>query len=227
LAPDQSPEKDYFETLLNDFIAISEGQRNITATKFYNTPAWKWGNTVGNPFGKLGPSPLHFWENGSSAFVQGLDKTKISSALSTWEQNFMMFALGRARELGYPTDALVSWLAPNIIGQLTDPDYDPHLIASNRTPTVNKVDGKHFATWRELRSAFPPEFDARKNFADRLHNADHGYSVIAIAAAAAAAHEPGGAEAWKWIQQHAAIPAKRALDANPKWTIIPREHGNH
>jgi hypothetical protein len=135
----------------------------------------------------------------------------------------MMFALGRAKELGYPTDALVAWLAPNIIGQLTSPDYEPYLIASNRTPTVSKPDIEPFANWRDVRSMFPGNFDAKKNFTDRLRNANHGYSIIAIAATAAAAGEPGGGAAWKWIYENAVVPAKRGLDVNPKWAIVPRE----
>ena len=223
LAPDNSPEKEYFETLLSDFIAIAEGQRNITSTKFYDTPNWKWGNTAGNPFEKVGPSPLHFWENGSGAFVQGLDKTKAKSAISTWEQNFMLFALARAKDLGYPTEALVSWLAPNIIGQLTSSEYDPYLIGSNRTATVNREDGKPFTSWSEVRSAIPSNFDAKKDFMARIKNAEHGYPLIAIAAVAAAAQEPGGAVAWKWIYDNAILPEKSLLDANPKWAILPRQ----
>ncbi len=46
-----------------------------------------------------------------------------------------MYALGRTKELGYPTDALINWFAPNLIGQLTDPGYNPYLAGAYRLPT--------------------------------------------------------------------------------------------
>lgn len=58
-----------------------------------------------------------------------------SKAIAPWEQNFLIYALGRTKELGYPTDALINWFAPNLIGQLTDPGYNPYLAGAYRLPT--------------------------------------------------------------------------------------------
>jgi hypothetical protein len=84
-------------------------------------------------------------------------------------------------------------------------------------------EGKLFNTWGGVRAALESNFNPKENFYSRLDNADHGYSIVAIAAAAAAAQEPGGAKAWEWIHQYAVVPAKTGLDANPKWAILPRE----
>ena len=114
----------YFDKLTRDFIAISEGERNIRKTSFENTPEWRWGHEVG----RLPDSPLHFWESGNGNFVQDpIDPGVARAAISTWEQNFLVYALGRAKELGYPTDALLSWLSANIVGQVTNPNYEPNL----------------------------------------------------------------------------------------------------
>lgn len=218
LSPDGTPEKGYFDKLTKDFIAISEGERGITGTSLQNTPEWRWGHEVI----RQNMSPLHFWEPGNNAFVQAeVDPAKASAGISTWEQNFMMYALGRAKELGYPTDALVSWLAVNIVGQIIDPGYDPYLIAANRTPTTGR-DGKFFKSWAEVKASVKKDNDAKKSFVDKLEDADHGYSIVAIAAVAAAANQPGGREAWDWITKNAITAAKKPLNDNPKWAVLPR-----
>jgi hypothetical protein len=218
ISPDGTPEKAYFEKLTRDFIAISEGERGITKTALENTPEWRWGRSVVG----LPASPLHFWEPGNGHFVQEpIDGTSARAAISTWEQNFLVYALGRAKELGYPTDALLSWLSANIIGQLTDPGYDPHLIAAYRTASIGK-DGKSFDSWAQVRSAYKAGFDAKAWFRNQLINSDHGYGLIAITAAAMVASEAGGAQAWDWIYKNGFVPARQTFSVNPKWAILPR-----
>jgi hypothetical protein len=220
ISPDGTAEKAYFEKLTRDFIAISEGERGITKTVFENTPEWRWGRTMaGSP-----SSPLHFWEPGNANFVQEpIDGASARAAISTWEQNFLVYALGRAKELGYPTDALLSWLAVNIIGQLTDPGYDPHLIAAYRTASTGN-DGQLFDSWGQVRSAYKRGFDAKSWFRNQLINGDHGYALIAITVAGMVASEAGGAQAWDWIHKNGFVPARQTFAANPKWAIIPRPH---
>lgn len=218
ISPDGTPEKAYFEKLTRDFIAISEGERGITKTVFENTPEWRWGRNVTG----LPSIPLHFWEPGNGNFVQEpIDGASAGAAISTWEQNFLVYALGRAKELGYPTDALLSWLAVNIVGQLTDPTYDPQLIASYRTATVDR-NGQAFRSWAQVKAALKKGYDAKKEFANYLLNSDHGYSLIASTAAAMIANEPKGEDAWDWIYKNAFLPARGTFRDNPKWAILPR-----
>jgi hypothetical protein len=218
VSPDGTPEKTYFEKLTRDFIAISEGERGITKTAFENTPEWRWGRNVTG----LPATPLHFWEPGNGAFVQEpLVAAAATAAISTWEQNFLVYALGRAKELGYPTEALLSWLSVNIIGQLIDPSYDPHLIASYRTATVDR-NGQPFKGWAPVKAALNQSYDAKKEFDTYLINSDHGYSLIASVATAMIAREPKGEGAWDWIYKNAYLPSLGTFRDNPKWAILPR-----
>ena len=217
--PDTMPEKYYFSTLLEDAIAIWEGERSITNTPFYLNSNWNWGNTYrgGNV------SPQHHWWKGAENFVQGqIDPAITEKAASTWEQNFMMFALGRTKELGFPANELVNYLSINIIGQLTDPDYNPYFIASYRIPTVKRSTSQFFQTWADLKTGYKVSYvaDPITSFNNTLLDADHGYAIIAISSVAMVAEQPGGQDAWSFIQTQALSAV--SLNNNPKWAITPR-----
>ena len=191
LAPDGSAEKAYFTALTNDAIAMWEGERGITGTAFEGTDNWNWGKNIGaKQWGSAGVPPLSNWAGGDaigSNFVQEpLDPSVVGAGASPWEQNFMLFALGRAKETGFQTGALISYLSKNIIGQLTGAGYDPHLIASYRIP-VKKKDGTYFRTWSEARTGYIPSLNPQNDFTATNRDAEHGYANIAIAATAAAA----------------------------------------
>lgn len=222
LAPDSHAEKEYFQILVADAVGIWEGMRNITGTTSEGNALWNWGKTTAaQGFGTLGTPPLHQWERGSGGFVQEpLDGSVVGEATAPWEQNFLLWSLGRAKELGYATEALVSWLGANLIGQITNPDYNPYLSANYRMPTVRRSDGKYFDTWAGLRSGFPSTFDPAANFTGQLPDAVHGYPFIALAAASMVTNEAGGPAAWDWIAQQALCAA--SLTNNPKWAILPR-----
>ena len=63
-------------------------------------------------------------------------------------------------------------------------------------------------------------YNAQQDFANHLNDANHGYTMICMTAAAMAAAEPGGNQAWAFIQQQV-LPAS-SLNSNPKWAILPR-----
>jgi hypothetical protein len=217
LAPDNTPEKRYFTQLTEDVIAYWEGEHELTGTAFENNACWTWANEKRVP--SIGVPPLNHWIKGSSAFVQsGIDPSRTSEATSTWEQNFMMYALGRAQELGFAVDALVSYLAVNIIGQLTHPDFNPYLIAAYRIPTV-RSDGQYFDSWANLLTGYTASAQTTSSFS--LSGPDHGYDFIGMAAAAQCANEPGGDSAWAFVKREI-LPAP-VLDNNPKWAILPRD----
>lgn len=231
LAPDAAPEKDYFKTLTDDFIAISEGQHNIVGTSFEGNANWNWGHTTGMGAwtANLGPpTALHFWFNGGPEYLQlAIDKTVTKYACSPWEQNFLIWVLGRAKELGYPTDALLTWLGPNLIQQLTDPNYDPYLVGMYRLPTVRLSDSQYFPDWAGVKSGFVLPFiddyghsqTAESYFNANLGILEQGYPLIALAAASQVVHLPGGATAWRWISTR--VLDYPGLNDVPKWAILP------
>ena len=224
IIPDNFPEKNYFENLINDTIAIWEGMRNITGTQFQGNANWNWGKTVGaKGFGSLGPPTLHQWEAGSPAFVQAeLNPAVVSSATSPWEQDYLIYAFGRARELGYSTEALLSWLGENLIGQVNNPGYNPYLAGAYRLPTIATSDNKYFPTWSAAKSSFFPEYQNITVFPALSYfpNCADCYPYIALSAMSMVADQPGGGAAWSWISNMTL--SQPALNNYPSWAILPR-----
>ncbi|RJR33949.1 MAG: hypothetical protein C4576_27090 [Desulfobacteraceae bacterium] len=222
LAPDGSPEKLYFTSLLEDAIAIWEGLRGLSGGPFDGNANWKWGcSMMRQKFGDLGVPPLNNWERGASAFVQDpLDAGIVKEAISPWEQNLVVFALGRAKELGFQTERLLSWVALNLIGQICHERYNPYLLSAYRLPTVYIDGSRYLSSWEEVRRGFKPEYDAFSYFDANLKDTEHGYTYMALAAASMIADEPGGRSAWEWMES--TILQSDVLNYNPKWAIVPR-----
>lgn len=238
LAPDGTPEKTYFTRLLNDAIGIWEGTLGVTGTPNQNTANWNWGNTVAvrkyydeqwpNYFPYNPPlPPLRFWDRGPVVFADStdIDPAKAARRTQPWQIHFMIYALGRAKELGYATGPLLSWVAPVLTNELTNPAYNPYLAASFMMPTLQKLtpSDQYFSTWTATRGAFVASFEAnaQADFVSQLTDANHGYPMICMAAAAMAAAEPNGPAAWTFIQQQVVTPAT-SLNDNPKWALLPR-----
>jgi hypothetical protein len=216
-APDSRTEKAYFNRMIEDCIAIWEGERNIVTTSYFNTPNWNWGRTT-----TPSEHPLRYWQHGNSAFILNanntpngdVDPSKASTGLSTWEQNFLVLALMRGLELGYPTDALVNWITPNIQGQQDNLTWN---IASNRSPTRNPS-GSFFTTWAQVLACFDVAWAAGEGidyqalFLAKVGDLNHGYTNIARAAAKAVNAESA------WMAANA-VPN---FTTNPKWAILTR-----
>ena len=237
-APDGTPEKTYFSRLVNDAIGVWEGTLGITGTSNQNTANWTWGNTVAvrKYYDEQWPNyiphtpplpPLRYWDQGPlvAADSTDIDPTKASRRTQPWQIHFMIYALGRAKELGFATGPLLTWLAPVVTNELTNPAYNPYLAASFMMPTLQKLQAgdQYFGNWTAERSAFVASFEAnaQADFVSQLSDPNHGYPMICMAAAAMAAAEPNGAAAWTFIQQQVVAPAV-SLNDNPKWAILPR-----
>ena len=121
-ASDGTPEKTYFRYLTNDAIARWEGGFRIGGTPFDGSAVKLWGQTIGDGYSCNGgpvscqPPALHNWEsNGnparpeSNSTVMNNEKHGIwragvaGSFTSPWMQYFVVYALGRVRELGFVT----------------------------------------------------------------------------------------------------------------------------
>jgi hypothetical protein len=194
ITPDFFPEKAYFDRLTRDAIKIWEGERAIGDLK---DPLREWGRRV-TPVAEN--NPLHWWELGNGAFVQEpLDVKKSSAAISTWEQNFIRYALYRALDLGYPTGPLIAWNKVNLDGVMK---VDHRLTAAYRSGTLKPDGTPHQFT--DLPNLYEAGFDLQKNWAAQTINSEHGYAFIAIPAGDLTA---------------LSISANRD---NPKWAILPR-----
>ena len=226
LAPDGSAEKAYFTTLTNDAIAIWEGVRNITGSTFQGTPNWNWGNSIGlQRYGNHGiptvPS-LRFWEEGFNVPPYSADADPANTALATlpWQHHYLLYSLGRAKELGFQTGPLLSWLGQLFIAELADPAYNPYLAISYRMPTVKLADYQYVPTWFDERNGFLSSYNPQADFPSQILDANNGYPMYLIAAGSMLKNEPNGNLAWGFIQQN--ILVSPAINDNPRWAILPR-----
>jgi hypothetical protein len=242
LSPDGTPEQTYFTTLTSDALACEEGTRNITTTAFNGTPIWNFcryqfaPSGAGTGFqGSTGfaagtPTPLHQWNGGGGDFAQdeyGIcsstgDGTPcvpatVSAAASLFESDYMLFTLGRAKELGYPAGALLSSLGSLYTGMLTDPGFNPYMVDNGRVPTVD-INGNYFSTFAGLKTGYNPGWQARTSFAT-VGDPD-GYLAYATAGVSYLTGEPNGAAAWTFLAVNGIQPSTYTV--NPKWALIPR-----
>lgn len=229
LAPDGSPEKNYFTKLTNDAIAIWEGTIGLTATPNQGNANWTWGQTYAAlKYGSHGaPSipPLRFWEEGGTVpgWSEDVDPTKASNRTPHWQHAFLLYSLGNAKNLGFATGGLLSWLSQLTIGQLTDPGYNPYMVAAYQMPSVRLLDNCFYGLWPDNKLGFFASYNAQQEFMNQLADANHGYPFIAMTGAAYAANEPGGSAAWAFMQQQ--VLSAPSLNNNPKWLILPTSGG--
>ncbi len=240
LSPDGTPEKDYFTTLVNDALAIWEGERRIHGTVFQGTPAWNWAFKLSQQDGAslwnvsvngktkaIGPPPLQFWENNTGDRLyddlnDGTNTIPVGGATSPWMQNYLIYSLGRVKELGFSAGTLLEWVGSNLVSQLTDPSYNRILTTAYHTP-VMKADKTYFQNWAEVRQGFPLALQNTQNWptAAAVPISAEAYPFLAMAAAAMTADLHGGDAAWANLREIVA-PAISILTPDPRYAILPR-----
>jgi hypothetical protein len=234
MTPDNLAEKQYFETLVEDQLAVWEGAHGLTGTKYSQAgnpekAVYDWGDRVragsyrqaGGQYAAAGTiSPLEFWEVGNSGLC---DPTASDAAMCTspWEEHFMMFSIGRAVELGYPAEKLRNWFCRHYTSLFTDPGADPFWLGMYRLPTVRKSTGQWFRTWEEVGSSLDPKYRALSSW--ELGD-PATYSVIAIHAVAMCYAEPNGAAAWAAIRK-GVLDANVHLSEDPQYAVAARTDG--
>jgi hypothetical protein len=237
LAPDGSPEKKYFTTMMQNNIAIREGVYDIRDGAFCkpnqtgacSDPRWLWGRkAVGGNI----PNPLYLFSAGAGCNEGGqicggeVDPAKARRAAAPWMFNYNLIVFGRLKEMGFPIAKLQTALAKSLLHQLLDPAYNPYMVEEYRIPTTDPSDN-YFTSWRTLAEAY---VDSQKRLSKRQFTGfpelvEGSYVHIARGAAS---YLPGindgdlkGEDAWKWIIKHE--PAQNLLNDNPKWALVPRE----
>ncbi len=141
-------------------------------------------------------------------------------------QNFLIVELGRAAELGLPAQALLAWAGSHLIGQVTDPGYNPYLVGQYVVPDRKKgPPPAYFKTWAEVMTAWAPQKRTTTEIA--YWPAPVNYFTEARAAAALTARLPGGDKAWNAFNSMIAAKTAETKQAitwgvDPSWAIIPR-----
>jgi hypothetical protein len=237
LTPDSTAEASYLSTLMTDGIAAEEGIRNITGTALQSNAAWTWGHTQiavsGRPWWSTSgavttPPPLHTWWRGETAFAQsdyGIETSVVQDAMSAFEAHYMIYSLGRAKELGHPTSALLTWASVVDINILTNATLNPHLISNGRWPTTRLSDGAYLPTWAAFLTGYHSAWQTATNFdpesSGGLTGPD-GYTSYAMGAVSFATGETDGPAAWNWVNTNIYAAGAGPTATNPKWAMLPR-----
>ncbi len=211
--PDDMREKAYFRGLVNSFIEINEGIRNLTPG---NTSAnYLWGKN-NQPDG----SSLNVWELGNGNFIQPpLNPLTATKGISGFESGFMGFVLGVAKDLkdfGFNPDKLVNYFKSFQEGMIMN--LGPY-VSAYRYPTTG-MDSVPFSDWQQVLNGFEvtyePWSDPVSGF-NVARSGDHGYTWIARAAAATLGSKTA-------FDQMILMGAdnRATFNDNPKWDILPR-----
>ncbi len=214
LSPDNTPEKGYFQTVLDDAIAEWEGWHNVPGT-FSQSRMWQWARShAGVPYGLNGVSPLHVFDYQNSPHVT-----------APWQNHFVMMELGITREKGFPVNGIDEWLSEMLTDQFYVPGYCVYRIGSYWIP-ISYADGTWMTSWLESQDAMNQQGytddKATSDFTHGIQDTQHGYPVIASAAAALNACYPGADVVWDFVETNVRDANVSGFSANPKWAINPR-----
>jgi len=233
MSPDDDPMKAIFSDMLDDALALWEGERGITGTKYQDTFLWKQRQQyVGKQdvWGNLGPPPLHWWTYVGTPVT---DLTVYNPAVAgggnlMWQQSFLIIALGRAVELGFDAaKPLFAWAAENLIGQMTDPDYNPHLAFGYVTLSFKKGPA-HFTSWKETMTGYADAYKSTTNMGYWPAAGSEIYWDVARGAVGISAGLHNADLAWTRFGEVIAAKIKETGQApnwnlDPTWAIIPRK----
>lgn len=219
ISPDGTPEKSYFEDKLLNNVAEWEGAHDVPLDISAKRKEWDFGHTQRRD--SRGISPLGCWADRGSEFVDGQVKPTAKGGASPWEENFLMNALGLARQFGYPTTSLLQFGARRLINQVLNPQTFPEYVEAYRYPADN-AEGRWISTWPEYNSYF--KYTPAKGDWNRSENVDHSYGFIAMAAlshmVSFSVDGYSGRAAWEYVRTHKPGREHFATDS-PKWALLP------
>lgn len=210
LSPDGSVERRYFGQLLDDALALWQGQRGVADPYFDSHPNRIWAATNY----AFTWSPLRYWNQ--------IDP--YNHEASPWMDWYFMAELGFVRDLGAPTDRLLAEYGKLFIAEFNTPGYDPRYVAAYRHL---QADDAHqwFATWTD-ELAYNLANNAANMTAAIASFEGTGDAAFAIQAATAGAYltgYPGGATAWAWLKPRVHDTMANDLKTwdRRRWKILP------
>jgi hypothetical protein len=220
LSPDGTPEQAYFDDKLRNNIAAWEGEHDVALSDPARQAQWSWGVLHGRDL--RGPSPLGLWQDQGPDLVQAPVPRdgRVLSAVSGWEEHFLLSALGMARGFGYPTDGLLRFMARARFNMLLNSRANRFLIEAYRWPA------KLASTrdWIRTFPAFVAHFEMAPSSWEPIGMADHEYAFIALAAVSYLTPYTvdgyRGAEAWCRYKRERPGQERFGTDS-PKWAILP------
>lgn len=242
LLPDVDPLRPAFELMVDEAIAKDEGQRHINTTEFAGSAQHVFGasaiGTTGDGWIGYGPPPCRWWAGayGYDATDPAYYNTDICfSANGHWMSFFVIAALGRGRELGFPVDALLEWVAPHVIGQFGTPSYPPQLVGQYVVPDLKKAGAPApygaawFSSWAETLTGWSAQKQSGRldgeieitYWGQPITYYNEGRCALSFVI-----DQPGGAEAWSRCEE---LIAAKTLESgisipwgdDPLWAVVP------
>lgn len=235
LLPDADPLKAVFAQMVDEAIAKDEGQRHINSTPFAGSAQHVFGaksiGTTGDGWSGYGPPPCRWWARASDYSATDpvyYDTDVAYSASAHWMVMFVTAALGRGRELGFPTNALLEWVAPHVIGQFGTEGYPPQLCGQYVVPDMKKPRA-WFASWEETLTGWSEQKQTgRLNGEIEITYWGMGtnYYNEARTALSFVTDQPGGEDAWSRCEETIAAKTLESgieIDwiSDPTWAVIP------
>jgi hypothetical protein len=254
--PDGDPIKTYFIEETNSDIARWEGALGIAGTVFDGTAEKNWAIKTGDPMtgwgaginGQLpeptGGPPLGNWESeGDRSTVNSYIRQRIWSKdagtfTEPWMQWFVLYAVGRAADLGFAARPLERHTGKFLTGLIVDSGH-PELIGAYLLP-IASVKGPFYASWAQMTAVMSPSYldstdpasfpgssgqaPIKVFFAHARTNV--GYPANAWAALAELANQPVTPQiraALAWMKTNLYLPVRAAggWDSNPAWDLLP------
>jgi hypothetical protein len=171
---------------------------------------WRYGRKT--PF----EPPLRQFNESPPRPNLGLKVELMQTDTALWQDYMILFELGRAKEKGFPTGPLLTWLAPVLTGQFQDPQYDPANLTRYVHP-VRDASGAFYRRWSDMLPVFQGPLTPLSQ-----HDVGDGYGNHAYAASTMITHETGGGVAYAWLREHVYEAERRGYAENPKWAFLPR-----
>src|ERR1035441_6595483 len=140
---------------------------------------------------------------------------------SPWMVHFTIMGIGRAVELGYPGDAMLTYMAGFLNGELTDSGYNPWLVAEYHIATLKNSPRRWYTSWAEVRSAYLDPTKSRIDFLEGL-TSEHSYPYNAVAAASFTTGKANGSTAWSWLTTNVRTPGATVSTGDPTFALLPR-----
>jgi hypothetical protein len=135
-------------------------------------------------------------------------------------ENFVILALGVARDFGYPTDSLLRFTAKRLLNQLLNPKTSPYLVEGYRMATILSGTKDWIRDWADVN-----KYHSTPSGWSTGRDVDNGYGFIALGALSFLYPytEEGysGQQAWSFMKR--SLPEQnRFATESPKFDILPR-----
>jgi len=185
------------------------------------------------------PSPMGLLRaDQGAAFAEqnyGIDTTYASGATSLFEMDYFTLTLGLTRDFGIYANSInkiLGFEAGFYNKAVTDPNFNPFLLAAGRVPTVYKSNGKAINNWADLKKGYWADLNTAKAKCGNCTfpiwqgltafplSSAQGYDVLSAAAIAQLADQPDGAKAWEFMARQMARNSQ--LNDSPQWDLLPR-----